>query len=82
MQWHMLAGKITTNLKVKVYFTLLALSANNVVTWKFRMDNSAKGGYDIILGQDILTELELNLKFAEHAIEADDGPFKGSTTPI
>ena len=24
----------------------------------------------------------IDLKFSDHVIEADDGPFKGSTTPI
>ena len=32
MQWHTQAGNITTNLKVKVYFTLPPLSVTNVVT--------------------------------------------------
>ena len=36
----------------------------------------------MILGQDLLTELGLNLKFSEHAIEADYGPFNGSTATI
>ena len=36
----------------------------------------------MILGRDLLTELVLNLKLSEHIIEADDGPFKGSTTPM
>ena len=36
----------------------------------------------MILGRDILTELGLNLKFSEHVIEADDGPFNGSTMPM
>ena len=46
------------------------------------MDDSDKGRYDMILEQDILTELVLNLKFSEQVIEADDGPFKGSSTPM
>ena len=46
------------------------------------MDDSAKGRNDMILGQDILAELLLNLKFFEHFIEANDGPFKGSTPPM
>ena len=82
MQWHMQAGNIPTNLKVKVDFILPALSATNFVTCKCHVDDSAKGRYDMILGQDILTELVLNLKFSEHIIEANYGPFKGSTTPI
>ena len=46
------------------------------------MDDSAKGRYDIILGQNKLIELVLNLKFSEHVIEVGDGPFNGSTTPM
>ena len=79
MQWHTQAGNITPNIKVKVDFTLPALIAKNVVMWKFHVDDSVKDRYDIILGQDILTELGLNLKFAEHVIEANDVPFKGYT---
>ena len=46
------------------------------------MDDSAKGGYDMILGQDLLSELELNLKFYYYVIESYGGPFKGSKTPM
>ena len=44
MQWNTQAGNITTNLKVKIDFTLPALSATNVVTWNCHVDDSAKGG--------------------------------------
>ena len=67
---------------VKVDFTLPALSAMNVVTWKFHVDESAKGQYNMILGQDLLSELELNLRFSDHVIEADYSTFKRSKTPI
>ena len=82
MQWNTQAGNITTNLKVNVDFTLLSLSAKNVVTWKCHMDSSSKGRYNMILGQDLSTELGLNLKFSEHVIEADDGPFNRFTIPM
>ena len=36
----------------------------------------------MILGRYVLTELGLNLKFSKHVIEADDGPFIGSTASI
>ena len=55
MQWHTQTGNITTNLKVEVDFTLPALSAKNVVTCKFHVDDSAKDRYDMILGRYILT---------------------------
>ena len=82
MQWYMQAVIITTNIKVKVNFTLHALSATNSVTWNCHVDDSAKGRYNIILRRYLLTELVLNLKFSEHVIEADDGTFEGSTTPM
>ena len=53
-QWHTQSGDITTHLKVKVDFALPALSAMNVATWKCHVDDSVKGSYDMILGQDIL----------------------------
>ena len=55
MQWNTQDGNITTNLKVKVDFTLPALIAMNVVTWKCHVDDSAKDGYDMISGRYILT---------------------------
>ena len=82
MQWHTQAVNITTNIKDNIDFTLPALSATNAATWKCHVYDSAKGRYDMILEQDILTELVLNLKLSEHVIEADDVPFKASSTPM
>ena len=82
MKWHTQAGNITTNLKVKVDSTLTALSATNIVTWRCHMNYCTKGRYDMILGRYVLTESELILKFSEHVIKSDDGPFNGSTTPM
>ena len=82
MQWNTKADNITTNLKVKVNFTLPKISATNIVIWKCHVDESANGRYDIILGRDLLSELELNFKSSDHAIEAYDGPSEGFTTPI
>ena len=55
MQYHTQAGNITTDLEVKVDFTLLPNSATDVMTWKCHVDESAKGKYDMILGQYLLT---------------------------
>ena len=82
VQWNTQAGNITTDLKVKKYFTLPALSATNVVTWNFHVDEYAKVRYDMILGKYLITELGLNLKFSEHVIESGDGPFNGSTNSM
>ena len=82
MQRHTQAENITTNLKVREYFTLTAFSVKNDVTWKCHVDDSNKGVYDMILGRYLLTELGLKLKFSEHVIESGNGIFKGSTTPM
>ena len=76
------AGNITTNIKVKVNFTLPALSTTNVVMWKCHVHDSAKGRHNIILVQYLLKRLGLNLKLSEHVLKADSLPFKWSTTPI
>ena len=52
MQCHTQAGNITTNIKVKIYFTLAELIATNVVTWNVHVGDSAKGGYAMILGRE------------------------------
>ena len=72
---------ITTNIKVKVDFTLPTLIAMNLVMWKCHVDDSARGRYDTILGHDLLIELGLNLKLSEHFIKPDDGTFKGLQHP-
>ena len=54
IQWHTQSGNITTNLKVKVDFTLPALSVPNVVTCKCHVDDYARVRYDTILGRDLL----------------------------
>ena len=82
MQCHTQAGSITTNIKVKIEFTLPEISATEIVTWNCHVDESAKGGYDMILGRYLLRVLGLNLKFSDNFIEEDDGPFKGSTSPM
>ena len=62
MKWKKQAGNITTNLKVKIDFTLTTLSATDVVAWRCHMDESAKGRYYMIFGQYLLTELGINIK--------------------
>ena len=79
MQSHKQGGKITTNIKVEIDFPLPELSAIKIVACNCHVDESDKGKYNIILGRDLLTLLEINLKFYDHVIEADDGNFKGST---
>ena len=82
MQWYTQAGSISTNLKVKIDFTLPELSATKIVTCNFHLGERAEGRYDMILGRYVLTALVINLKLSDRIIEADDGPLKGLTAPI
>ena len=82
IQWHTQAGSITTNIKVKIYFTLPEISATKIATWYFHVDDSDKSRYDTIVGRYQLIALVLNLKFSEHVIEENDGFFKGLTVAL
>ena len=62
MQWHTQAGNITTNIKVNMDFTLTDISATNVMTYIWHVDDSYKGGYNIILNVDLLIEVVLYSK--------------------
>ena len=78
----MQASNITTNIKFEVEFTLPELSLSNVATWKCHVDDRSKGRYNIMLWIDLLTWLVLNLKLSDNVIKADDGPLKGSISPM
>ena len=54
MQWNTKSGNITTNLKVRIDFTLPALSATNAMTWNCHVDDYAKGRFYMILEPDLL----------------------------
>ena len=52
------------------------------MTWRCHADESTMGKYEMIPIRDLIIELGLNVNFSNHVIKADDGPFKGSTTPL
>ena len=62
MQCYMQAGNITTNLKVEVEFNLPELSATNFGTWKFHVDDSAKGRYNMILEKISINIMRVKFK--------------------
>ena len=70
MQWHMQAGNITTNIRVKIFFTLPELSAVKPLIWNSYVDHSAKVRYNMNLCRDLLTAIGLNQNFSDHVINA------------
>ena len=62
IQWHTYTGNITNNHKVKLYFTLPALSVTNFMTWKFHVGESTESIYDINLGRDTILALGIDIE--------------------
>ena len=62
--------------KVIVNFFLQEFSVTKTMMWECHMDNSTEIRYAMTLGQYLLSELGLNLKFSNHVIKEGDGPFK------
>ena len=58
------------------------LSATNIVTWNFHVDDFSKGRYNFLLGRGLLTAFGFNIKFYENVVKADGGLLKGSLSPI
>ena len=54
IQYHIQAGKTTTNLKVNIDYTLPELSSTKIFTWNCHLNDSAKGIYYTILGRYVL----------------------------
>ena len=50
--------------------------------WKYHVDNSTKGRYDMILGRYLLVALVLNLKFYDHIIVGGKEPDEGCSAPM
>ena len=46
------------------------------------MDNQTNSTYAMILGRDVLTALELDLKFNENIIIGGAVPYEGCPTPM
>ena len=82
MKWQNQVVNITTNHKVKIYFTLPEFSATKIVTWDFHVDKSTKSRYAIILGRYLLASLGLYLELFYHYIKGDDRMFERGTAPM
>ena len=81
-QWKTQAVNITNNHKFKIDFTLPEFSATKKVACNCHVYDSAKSGYNMILGRDLLTALGLCLRFSDQLINLDDGPFQRCIAPM
>ena len=71
--WETQYGKFKTSRKVNIDFFLPEFSATKIVKWKSHMDESTNCRYDMILGRDLITALELDHKFSKNVIIGGEG---------
>ena len=62
---------------MKVYFCLPKFGTKKIVTWKYQVDESTNGRYNMILGRELITALGLDLKFSGDVIIVHNGIYEG-----
>ena len=50
--------------------------------WKFHIDESNNGIYDMIPGRDLLTALRMDLKFSDNVISGVEGLYEVCSAPM
>ena len=70
--WNTAAGNFKTTKTVKADFKLPEFYTNRIINWKFHVTSSL-GRYDMILGRDILNELEMGTDFKTKKMTWDGG---------
>ena len=70
--WNTAAGNFKTAKTVKADFKLPEFYTNRIINWKFHVTSSL-GRYDMILGRDILNELEMGTDFKTKKMTWDGG---------
>jgi len=75
--WTTPMGTFNTKGTVRPQFILPELHDDRMIEWDFHVSKDL-GGYDMIIGRDILEDLGIDLKFSTHEIEWDHNviPFK------
>ena len=73
--WQIQDGKFTTSKKLDVDLFLLEFITTKIVMWKFHVGESSEGGYNMILGRDLLAALVLGIKFCDNVINSNNGPY-------
>ena len=67
-----------TTYKTNVELVLRELDAIKSVTWNIHMDDSQRNArYDIIVGRDLLSGLQLDLCFYYYTIGGNGGTYEG-----
>ena len=62
------SGTLKTKHESKVYFSLPEFSDQKIIDWVFNVTSSEDLGYDVILGRDVLLNLNMNISFEKRNI--------------
>ena len=69
--WTTPAGEMRTNKECTAQFTIPELHDDRVIQWQCHVHDNL-GGYDMILGRDILRELKIDIQFSDDTIHWDE----------
>ena len=62
------SGSLTTRHESEIHFTLPEFSDKKIIKWKFNITDSTEVEYDIILGRDIMLQLQMDVSFTNKSI--------------
>ena len=79
VSWCTRGGTFNTTAKTTIHFTMPELSESKMITWSAYVDNSPNDdlSYDMIIGRDLLRELEVTLDFGSETVS-----WQGSDVPM
>jgi hypothetical protein len=66
--WTTPAGPLRTNKIVRGEFTIPELHDNKLIRWKIHIAPNL-GNYDMIIGRDLMSDLNMDVKFSTQTIE-------------
>lgn len=77
--WTTPAGELETTYKTRAQFTIPELHDNRLIEWNVHVAKNL-GAYDMIIGRDIMKDLEIDLLFSSQTITWDSAqiPFKNA----
>jgi hypothetical protein len=74
VKWHTKTGTFETDAICPIQFMLPAFHTKKEIEWRAFVENSPSGihKYDLIIGQDLMEELQIDLKFSDMTITWDN----------
>ena len=83
VRWSKKGGGFNTNYTIKVEVVLHELSVTKSVMWNFHVNNSQENhGYNMVLGRNIFSELNIYICFYKNTIRENGGTHEECTAPM